>query len=110
MQWSFSMRISTILPALAFVSVIGAAAGAFAQTMPSQSPNDKFVACRGEGRAAGLSGDALKRAVDDCLRGPAVRGFAASKQSYADCRAAAISQGLSGEKLGQYVARCTTTG
>jgi hypothetical protein len=101
------MRVTMMLSALALAGAIGAASSAFAQT-PTNSRN-AYEACRQNAVGQGLTGEARRLSIDDCLKTPGAQVSMPTGRSYGECRSAAIGQGLSGDSLRVYLDRCTNS-
>jgi hypothetical protein len=75
-------------------------------SMGGKRSNKELIAsCRSEARAKGLSGDALKSAVRDCV-GAQKPKLAARMQ----CRQQGKAQGISGDELKSFVKNCLNQG
>lgn len=100
------MRLSTMLSAAAFVAVLGAAGTTSAQS--AGGANAAYNSCYQQAIAKGLSGDARRVEIDNCLSTPAAQAATPMGRSYGECRAGAIARGLSGDDLRLYLNSCVT--
>jgi len=70
--------------------------------------NERFAACQSQARARTGGGEAYGRALDQCMRSAAAGAPAAPGKDYAECRSEAVGQGLSGDRLSNYLRDCIT--
>lgn len=76
---------------------------------PSASPTSqqRFASCQSQARATAGRGEAYGKALDQCMSAPAASGAPSSPgMTYAECRSQAIAQGMTGDRLANFINSC----